>query len=537
VPEVSALANVPLLSRVSLRQKVRLLSMVQVFFLLLLTGIGWLALQRSVDGTKRLVARNPHLKVLNDLRFQFQHTRAGHQSLLAAATNEAFVPAFRDYVRASEASLGKVMAEVEAQPWEPDEAPRVRECLGAIRAYLAGFEANFQAARLDPGGKGLPLRMRQDGAHLERARVLLKELFDSQNAKNDAEARRNERETTAGFRTMAVGLVVAVLLAWFLSKAIITRTVAGVDQLGHSMSALAQGDLTVTCRLEGEDELARMARDLNAVGENFRASVQTIEVAAQRMVGVSQGLTGRAEVLSSTSLDLSRDAASQQQAVDGIAHSLSSMTAAITEAKAAAGAAEKQALTALDVTEEGRVKVAETTRATGGIRESSDKVGRITIVIAEIARQTNLLALNASIEASKAGAQGKGFAVVAEEVRKLAERAAGAAKEIDVLVAESHQRVAAGETSVAGVGQSLELILGAVRENEKNLKAISQGMTAQTATAQTMLGHMTSTSQRVDRSTVGIQQLAGAVQEISGDIAAVAGLAKDLRGLTSQFKL
>jgi methyl-accepting chemotaxis protein len=66
--------------------------------------------------------------------------------------------------------------------------------------------------------------------------------------------------------------------------------------------------------------------------------------------------------------------------------------------------------------------------------EKSQQIGGVVDLVSELAEQTNILAINATIEASGAGEWGRRFAVVAEEIRKLADRTAGSAKEIRTLV-------------------------------------------------------------------------------------------------------
>jgi len=116
----------------------------------------------------------------------------------------------------------------------------------------------------------------------------------------------------------------------------------------------------------------------------------------------------------------------------------------------------------------------EATEAMERITTSSGKISNIIGLIDDIAFQTNLLALNASVEAARAGEAGKGFAVVAVEVRRLAQSAAEASKEVKVLIDQSAGEVKGGSRLVADAAAKLTTMLEAIRGNSAAMEAIAR---------------------------------------------------------------
>lgn len=95
------------------------------------------------------------------------------------------------------------------------------------------------------------------------------------------------------------------------------------------------------------------------------------------------------------------------------------------------------------------------------LKEESDRIGRISLAVSNLANATNLLALNASVEAVRAGTEGKGFAVVAQEIRKLADQSKASSREINAIIVDIKNAVASLEkatnTSTNAVEKNLEV--------------------------------------------------------------------------------
>ena len=153
-----------------------------------------------------------------------------------------------------------------------------------------------------------------------------------------------------------------------------------LDHLLTTLNAAEQGDLTARART-GQGPLGDIADAVNKL-------LGSLEARATKIAFAATSILVAAEATASALPEIAEGVSRQQSAVAEIARKLKSLEA------------------------------------------RSEEVGQIVEMLDDVASETNILSLNAAIEASRAGAQGKGFGLVAEEVRKMAERAASATKDI-----------------------------------------------------------------------------------------------------------
>jgi methyl-accepting chemotaxis protein len=210
-----------------------------------------------------------------------------------------------------------------------------------------------------------------------------------------------------------------------------------INEAINVAQALSEGDLSQTMDGEYAGEFLALADAMNGSIENLNNMVEEIRSA-------STNVFDSAREIAEGNNELSHRTESQASSLEETASAMEELTSTVQQNAENASEASSLASSVMDKASNGGAVVKNAITAMSDINKSSKKIADIISVIDEIAFQTNLLALNAAVEAARAGEQGRGFAVVAAEVRNLAQRSAGAAKEIKGLINDSVEAVGQG---------------------------------------------------------------------------------------------
>jgi methyl-accepting chemotaxis protein len=265
-----------------------------------------------------------------------------------------------------------------------------------------------------------------------------------------------DAEVRAAFLTSlsAGGVLLLVIggLGFFVARSVLHQIGGDPSEALRAMNAVAEGNLGATVVAGNQGSLlaglSKMIESLRHTVAQVRHSTDSIATASGQIAAGNHDLSARTE---QTASNLQQTAASMEE-----------LTGTVNETSESALKANELATSAKLAAAKGGKVVSQVVTTMNDINASSKKIGDIIGVIDGIAFQTNILALNAAVEAARAGEHGRGFAVVASEVRSLAQRSAGAAKEIKSLIVASVERVESGSRLVTEAGVSMTDIVSSV---------------------------------------------------------------------------
>jgi len=332
-----------------------------------------------------------------------------------------------------------------------------------------------------------------------------------------------------GGAVLLVGLVAA---GWFA-----VRLTAPLRRMIEEANRVGEGDLTRRLETKSTDEIGELAAAFNQMVDALRGLVARVGESSANLAAQSQEISASSEevasVMDQVAGSTTQVAATAEQASSG-AQALVQSAEKMKHAALGGNKHVFQSVKTIESTQEATKRI---TASTKELEQRTGKVSQITRVITDIADQTNLLALNAAIEAARAGEQGRGFAVVAEEVRKLAEQSAGAAKEISQIVSEigrgmqavssstdaTAAAVAKGVETARQAGDAFKEIVKTVRENIEMIEQIAQG-SKQTSNATQNLA-------------ASVEEVSSTMEELTSSSQELARLADELAVLVRRFRL
>lgn len=342
-----------------------------------------------------------------------------------------------------------------------------------------------------------------------------------------------------------VASLATVLLALLLTRSIVTP----LNRAVLAAQTIADGNLSKTIEVDGNDEPARLLQALASMQTNLRKTIEQI-------AGSATQLGAAAEELSAVTEEASRGLQQQNNEIEQAATAVNEMTAAVEEVARNAVSTSEASNQSTQAAREGRDQVVKTVDAirtmTHDVQNTAHMIevlatqgrdiGKVLDVIRAIAEQTNLLALNAAIEAARAGEAGRGFAVVADEVRALAHRTAQSTQEIEKMVAgiqngtgeavssmqQSNQRTQSTLEMARAAGVALEQITQSIHQiNERNL-VIASASEEQAQVSREVDRNLVNIRDLATQSAAGANQTSAATHELSR-------LAVDLNAMVARF--
>ncbi|TYP81306.1 methyl-accepting chemotaxis protein [Blastococcus xanthinilyticus] len=481
-----------------------------------------------------------------DVNTELRHLNEAEELVLQLDTraSELKVDGFKTLVRVDpEAQLAELaddiatpeamLAELATVPLTGAAAESVAGLADSFEAYTDAITAWVDLAVADP------VAMRGRWEEIQAANDLsdgaVSEAKDVLAAESDAAQVRLDDALAQAALTAEIAAALGLLLIVGISVLTLRSVTRPVRQVKASLTALAQGDLTVATRVTSRDEVGQMAASLDAACASLREVLSSVAGSADAVAASSEELSASSAQISAGAEETAAQSGVVSGAAEEVSRSVQTVAAGAEEMGAsireiASNAAEASQVAARAVT------AAETTSATvAKLGESSAEIGNVVKVITSIAEQTNLLALNATIEAARAGEAGKGFAVVANEVKELAQETAKAtediARRVQAIQGDTGAAVdAIAEISsiVAQISDRQTTIASAVEEQTATTNEMSRSVQEAAGGTTQIAENISGVSTAAESTTQALTQTRTAVDELSR-------MAADLRTAVGKF--
>ncbi|OGA58429.1 MAG: chemotaxis protein [Burkholderiales bacterium RIFCSPHIGHO2_01_FULL_64_960] len=314
----------------------------------------------------------------------------------------------------------------------------------------------------------------------------------------------------AGWRgATALATQVVLLLAgaagvmWWFQRSIV-GTLLDAD---HFAQALSGCDLRERMRPRRGEPMAGLMRKLLQVQLNLRAVVGDVRAEMD-------GFNRSASEIAAGSAYLSARTESQASSLEETAASMEELASTVRQTADTATQVAAQTRRSAEVAARGQEAISAVDQSMEAIERSSNRVTEIIQVIESIAFQTNILALNAAVEAARAGEQGRGFAVVASEVRALAQRSAGAAKEVRELIVGSGEQIANGARQMKQAGATIDEMVAEVNKVRDLVEQISHATQEQSVGISQVNEAVTQLDSVTQQNTALVEEAAKSVESL-----------------------